>query len=193
MPSRRPSSRRRSASEPSPGSLADLQAEADPHAAARGIALRRLTAAPRTAADLRADLLARGVETHVADDVVGRFTEVGLVDDAAYAAMWVNSRSRTRGSARGRLRQELRGKGIAEAVIEEALTAVDDAGEWERGRALVEGRLRTMTGLAPEARNRRLTALLMRRGYPGAVAQRIVRSVLSDDGGLHLDNVQIAD
>lgn len=192
MPARQPSSRRRSASEPTPGSLADLQADADPHAAARGIALRRLTAAPRTAHELRGDLLARGVDAAIADEVVERYLEVGLLDDEAYARMWVSSRARSRGSARPVLRQELRRKGVDDAVIAQVLAEVDDGQEAARGRAIVEARLAATARLDPQARMRRLVGALMRRGYGAGTAQRIVREALEGEG-LHLDNVQIAE
>ena len=196
MPSRRPSSRRRSASEPTPGSLADLQDDADPRSAARGIALRRLTAAPRTTHELRADLIARGVAADIADEVVERFTEVGLLDDAAYARMWVGSRTRTRGSARSVLRQELRRKGVPDDAIAGALADVDDEQERARGRALIESRLAATARLEPEARLRRLTGVLVRRGYAPGTAFALVREVLEGANHadvLHLDNVQIGD
>ena len=192
MTARQPSSRRRSASEPTPGSLADLQEDADPRAAARGIALRRLTAAPRTAHELRGDLLARGVAEPIADEVVARYLEVGLLDDTAYARMWVNSRTRTKGVARSVLRQELRRKGVDDEVICAALAQVDDAQEADRARAFVEARLRSTARLEPAVRARRLTGALVRRGYPAGQAHRIVREALAAEG-LHLDNVQIAD
>lgn len=192
MPARQPSSRRRSASGPSPGSLADLQAEADPRAAARGIALRRLAAAPRTVQELRGDLLARGVDEAIADEVVDRYLDVGLLDDAAYARMWVSARSRTKRMARPVLRQELRRKGLADEVIAEALAEVSDEDELARGRAFIDSRLPATAGLEPAARVRRLAGALMRRGYGAGVAQRLVRDALAAEG-LHLDNVQIAD
>ena len=195
MPARRPSSRRRSASEPTPGSLADLQQEADPHSAARGIALRRLTAAPRTAHDLRSDLIGRGIDETVADEVVARYIEVGLIDDAAYARMWVSSRVRTKGTARAVLRQELRRKGVDDEVIADALAGVDDDQEAARARALVAARLASTARLDPQARARRLTGVLVRRGYPAGLAHRIVVEALASalPPDPHQDNVQIAD
>ena len=102
-------------SEPTPGSSADLQDEADPEQVARTILLRRLTASPRTRTELRTDLLRRGIPEVVADRVLDRFVDVGLIDDAAFAQQWVESRQRTRGSARSVLRQELRAKGVDDA------------------------------------------------------------------------------
>ncbi|MGH3973165.1 MAG: regulatory protein RecX, partial [Pseudonocardiaceae bacterium] len=97
---------------PTPGSLADATPEADPESVARGLVLRKLTAAPRTRAQLADDLAGRGVPDGVAHRVLDRFTEVGLVDDAAFAESWVRSRHLGRGLSRRALSHELRTKGV---------------------------------------------------------------------------------
>ena len=77
-----------------PASDAD---EADPEAVARLICLRMLTAAPRTRAQLASALRRRGVPEAAAEAVLGRFTEVKLIDDATFASAWVESRHHGRG------------------------------------------------------------------------------------------------
>ena len=49
--------------------------------------------------------IARDVPAAVAERVLDRFTEVGLIDDAAFAATWVRSRHATRGLSRSALRR----------------------------------------------------------------------------------------
>jgi regulatory protein len=169
----------RPAAEPTPGSPADLTPDADPVQVARTIALRRLTAAPRTRAELRADLVQRGVEPELADQVVDRFTEVGLLDDAAYARTWVESRHRTRGSARSVLRQELWHKGVADETAQAALEQIDSESERERARQLVERKLAGRQVTAPEREAARLVGMLVRRGYPSGTAYAVVRDVLA--------------
>ena len=79
---------------------------------ARQILLRRLTDQPRSRAELAKALAKRRVPDDVATRVLDRFTEVGLIDDAAFARSWVESRQRGRGLARGRSPHELRTKGV---------------------------------------------------------------------------------
>ena len=134
--------------------------------------------APRTQAELRDDLQSRGVPDDVAERVLARFVEVGLVNDADYARMWVQSRHRAKGEARTVMRQQLRRKGVDEALIDQALTSVTGADEAERARALVQARMRTMAGLDDPTRRRRLSAMLQRRGYSASVAMAVVREVL---------------
>ena len=45
----------------------------------------------------------RAVPEDVAETVLDRFTELGLIDDAAFSRAWVESRHRGRGLSRGRL------------------------------------------------------------------------------------------
>jgi regulatory protein len=166
--------------EPTPGSPDDLQEDADPEQAARTILLRRLSAAPRTRSELRTDLLRRGVPEDAADRALDRFTEVGLIDDAAYAQLWVDSRQRTRGSARGVLRQELRSKGVSDDDAAAALDGIDDDVERARAVQLVQVKMRSMQRLAPEVRVRRLVSMLMRRGYRQGTALSVVTEVLGE-------------
>ncbi|MFC7732812.1 regulatory protein RecX [Actinomadura keratinilytica] len=70
-------------------------------ARAREICLRMLTAAPRTRAQLADALRRKKVPDEVAERVLGRFTDVGLIDDEAFAQAWVQSRHRGRGLGNG--------------------------------------------------------------------------------------------
>ncbi len=188
------SRRTRSASEPTAGSLADLQAEADPAQAARTIVLRRLAAAPRTYAQLRDGLLERGFEINVITAVLDRYVEVGLINDTEFAEMWVRSRHSIRGNARSVLRRELREKGVPTDDAEVALATITDEAERERAGDLVRRKLASTVRLEHQARVRRLTSMLARRGYPPGVCFGVVKEVLDDPDThdlLELHNVQI--
>jgi regulatory protein len=78
------------------GPPADLNT-GDPEALARRICLRLLTAAPRSRAQLAAELRRRRVPAEAAEAVLGRFADAGLIDDAAFARAWVESRHHSRG------------------------------------------------------------------------------------------------
>ena len=168
-------------------------AEADPEQVARQICLHQLEHAPRTRAELAATLSARGVPDDVATAVLGRFTEVGLIDDALFAQMWVTSRHRGRGLAGRALTQELRRKGVDDEVVREAVDGLDPAQEEATARALVARRLPSTRGAAPDARVRRLAGMLARKGYPAGLAFRVVKEALaaeSDDVELSFDELQ---
>lgn len=154
--------------------------EPDPIDWARQIVLRALTAAPRSRTQLEDLLRRKDCPDPVAAAVLDRLTEVGLVDDAAYAAMLVRSRQAGRGLARRALAQELRRKGIDDDTARAALDEVDPVGEEERARELAAKKLRTMAGLDPGVQTRRLAGMLARKGYSADVTMRVVRDAVRE-------------
>ena len=149
---------------------------------ARAICLRLVTLQPRTRAELAAALAKRGVPDDAAGTVLSRFTEVGLIDDRAFAAAWVDSRHAGRGLSRRALAAELRRRGVDGAIVGEAVAVVDADAEQRAARQLVDRRLASTRRLDQPARVRRLAGMLARKGYPGALAMRVVREALAAEG-----------
>ncbi len=164
---------------PTPGSAADATPDADPESVARGLVLRKLTVAPRSRAQLEADLSARDVPEEVAERVLDRFTEVGLVDDTAFAEMWVRTRHAGRGLSRRALGHELRTRGIDDETVDAALDEIGPDEEAAAAAALVARKLPATRGKPVEVRTRRLVGMLARKGYPGGLAMRVVRDALN--------------
>ncbi|WP_327044664.1 recombination regulator RecX [Microbispora sp. NBC_01189] len=167
---------------PGEGSAASEGPPADPEAVARAICLRLLTMAPKTRAQLADALRKRDVPEEAANAVLERFSEVGLIDDEAFAAAWVTSRHAGRGLARRALAQELRRRGVAEETVEGALERLDPDEETETARRLVERKLAGTRGVEPQARMRRLVGMLARKGYAPGLAFRIVREAIEAEG-----------
>lgn len=165
----------------------ELDADVDPESAARTILLNKLTGQPRTRAELAGTLAERGIPDEVADRVLERFGEVGLIDDAAFAAAWVESRHTGRGLARRALAHELRHRGVEDELVREAVDDLDQDREAATARELVRRKLRTMKPPdGPAARQsamRRLLGMLARKGYPAGLAMTVIREELaaSDD------------
>ncbi|MGW4116504.1 regulatory protein RecX [Actinosynnema sp. NPDC004786] len=141
-----------------------------------------LTARARTRVELKDALLRKGIGEQTAELVLAKFDRAGLIDDAAFAEVWVRSRHTYQGLGRRALAQELRRKGVAEEVAAEAVAAVDDEAEELRARDLVRKKLRTMAGLDDTTRIRRLVAALARKGYSEGLAYRVVRDELRHAG-----------
>jgi regulatory protein len=162
----------------------------DPEMVARGICLRALTGTAKTRKQL-ADLLAKkDVPEEAASAVLDRFTEVGLIDDAAFAAAWVSTRQSGRGLARRALASELRAKGVDGEVAAAAVAEVDPQDEWDSARRLVERKMPSMRRLDRVTAERRLMGMLTRKGYGGGLAGYVVREALDgEDGGESADAV----
>lgn len=146
--------------------------------------MRLLAMRRRSEHEMRERLVAREVSADVVHEAMARIRRAGLVDDAAFAAEWVQQRRAARGLADDRLRRELLRRGVAAPVIDAALlNAADD--EETRCRQLVRDRLRRDRARLtdPAVREgdstwraiaRRLDAFLARRGYDGALAVHVI-------------------
>jgi regulatory protein len=162
----------------SPGEPPAAAAEQSESERAREICLQQLAARPRTRAELAKVLARKEISDEVIAEVLDRYDEVGIIDDAAFARAWVTSRHQGRGLARRALANELRQRGVDAEVAGEALETLDDDEEASTARALVDRKLRTARG-EPEAVFRRLVGMLARKGYPAGVAIRAVKDALA--------------
>jgi regulatory protein len=154
--------------------------DADTESVARTILLDALTGQARSRKELREKLAKKDVPDELAERLLDRFTEVGLVDDAAFARSWVESRQRSRGLARRALAQELRRKGVDDETVRAALDEVDPDDEEEAARQLVRKKLRSLRGVDRATATRRLAGLLARKGYPAGLSFAVVREELGE-------------
>ena len=99
--------------------LAAVDGPADVLAAAA----RFLEARPRSSDEVRRRLRNAGYRADLVEGALKRLTELGYLDDAAFASAWVESRDRTRPRGVRALRDELRRKGVAATDAEAALAA----------------------------------------------------------------------
>jgi len=165
--------------EPPPDPMAEGP-DADAESVARTILLDALTGQARSRHELRARLAKKDVPAELAEQLLDRFGEVGLVDDEAFARSWVESRQRSRGLARRALAQELRRKGVDDETARTALDDLDPAQEEQAARALVRKKLRSLRGVDHATATRRLAGMLARKGYPAGLAFAVVRDELGD-------------
>lgn len=133
---------------------------------------------PKSRAQLADALAAKGIPEDAAEAVLDRYTEVGLIDDAAFAQAWVSTRQAGRGLALRVLAQELHRKGIDKDVAGTALATLGPEAEEAAARMLVQRRMRSMRGLESAVVTRRLLGMLARKGYPSDVAFRVIREEL---------------
>jgi len=157
---------------------------------ARTILLDQLTGRARSRHELADKLRQRQVPDEIADRLLDRFEEVGLVDDAAFAQAWVSGRHSAKGLAPRAIAQELRRKGIDDDVAREALDELGEEQQEVTARALVHKKLRSLERFDEATRVRRLVGLLARKGYPPGLAFRVVREEVgaaSDPGDPPLD------
>ncbi len=175
-----------------PVDLEALGPDSDPESVGRTILLDQLTGRARSRSELADKLRQRRVPDDIAERLLDRFTEVGLVDDAAFARQWVESRQASRGLARRALADELRRKGVDADVVKEAVDEVDPANEEAAARALVRKKLPSLRRVDRATATRRLAGMLARKGYSSGMAFAVVRDELGQSAEVG-DDDDVAD
>ena len=155
-------------------------AEPDPVEWAREIVLRLLPGTPKTRSQLAEALRRRDCPEEVAQEVLDRLEDVGLVDDTEFAANFVRNQQQSRGLSARALAQKLRAKGVDADTVEVALEEADPALEDEQARELVAKKLRTMHGLDVMVQKRRLAGMLARKGYSSELSMRVIREAIAN-------------
>ena len=168
--------------DPPPEDVEAAGPDADAEAVARKILLDQLTGRARSRKELADKLASKKVPVELAAALLDRFEEVGLIDDEAFARLWIADRQRSKGLAPRALSQELRRKGVADDVVREALDEVDPEAEESAARTLVRKKLRTLSRVDETTATRRLVGMLARKGYPSGLAFSVVRDELGAAG-----------
>lgn len=158
------------------------EAEPDPYSITREMALKALDQRAYGRAELGEYLRRKGAPAEVVEQLLDRFADVGLVDDAALASQWVESRHRVRKLPRRALVAELRRKGLDEDVIAAAVAPVDGDAEACVARELARTKARSLSGQPYEVALRRLVGTLGRRGFSGELAWSAAKSALQERG-----------
>ncbi|WP_376795559.1 regulatory protein RecX [Thermogemmatispora sp.] len=139
-------------------------------------ALNYLSFRPRSRQEVHHYLRRRGTAPELIEAVLERLTELGLVDDRAFATFWVESRERFHPEGAQALRSELRARGVAPEIAAEVVSQGDDEERALRaGRKKVQALMRGGAGKNYEAFRNQLGAFLLRRGFSYETAKRVVR------------------
>ncbi len=147
---------------------------------ARNVAYRYLTVRPRSRWEVEQKLRDREFAPDVITSVVDHLRELDYINDRSFAAQWAVSRMRSRGFGRRRIEQELYAKRIDREIVQETLRGLyEEAPELEVARKEAEKKLRTLSGLEPLTRKRRLAGHLERKGYASEIIRAVLRCVFS--------------
>lgn len=154
--------------------------EADPIEFAHGVALNALSSRAKSRRELETQLAKRGVADETIKLVLDRLADVGLIDDREFARVWSQSRTRTKGLSRRVLAQELRTKGIDQAITDEVLAGISPEDEYEAALGVATKKARSVMNLPREVRVRRIFDLLARKGFSSSISAQIIKDVLGD-------------
>jgi regulatory protein len=162
-------------------------------ASAMEVAARFLGTRPRTRWEVERRLKRAGTDDATVTATLDRLTELGYLDDAAFARWWGEQRDRHRPRGHRLIEAELRQRGVPRDVIEgfrdehaDPERAPEDVGlpgtELERAEEALAGHLRGRPLPADRRAQQRIGMFLMRRGFDAETARQAIRSAGSDPG-----------
>lgn len=154
-----------------------LQEDGDAKAYAR--ALHFLGYRIRSAQEIRVRLKRDEWPEEVIERVIERLQEEKLVNDAQFAAAWVENRTLSRPRGGRMLKQELRQKGVGREEIEAALP--DSDMEIENAIEALRPKLRLWEKLETRERERKIIEWLQRRGFSYSTARAALREMADNE------------
>jgi regulatory protein len=153
--------------------IAELQRQ-DAFRRAYERALNYLSYRARSRAEIERYLAKKQVDQETIEAVIARLAEVGLLNDADFARMWVENRENLAPRSRRMLQHELRQKGVAPEIIAEAL---EDLDEVESAYRAAMARVNRYARLDRPTFDRRLGGFLLRRGFSYEVVREVLNRV----------------
>lgn len=161
--------------------LARLRA-ADNHEQVHERALRLIARRPRSETEVRDNLKKHGVLPELIEVEIARLRESGLLNDDAFAKLWVENRAAFRPRSKRALQVELKRKGVPAAAMKAALAEVNEA---DAAYRLATQRARRLATLPREEFRRKLANFLARRGFNydtvGPLVERAWQELKSED------------
>jgi len=161
-------------------------------------AARFLEVRSRSVSEVRRRLGGAGYRAELVDRAIARMTELGMLDDEAFARTWVESRDRARPRGERAIREELRLKGIDRETVELVLgerrdrafassdtDGGDDDGEPVSADRTAAERLlaknaRALARVAdPRQRRQRAYALLARHGFDPETCREVAATLVA--------------
>jgi len=123
----------------------------------------------------------KGIGGDIADPVLDRLVDVGLLDDAAFARAFVASRQRSRPRGRRALEQELFQKGVSRDVIQSVLEElVEEENPRDAAERALAPKLRGLARLDNAAARKKASQFLSRRGFDYDTVRTVVDACLND-------------
>ena len=146
------------------------------------LVVSRLRRSALSVAEVRAVLAEHGLDEAEIEEWIERYERFGYLDDARLAEQLVHVNGARRGRGSGAILQELARRGVDATAARTAVQELDPEVERRNALDVAERRARQLSGLDRKTAERRLSAFLQRRGYPGDVVREAVTAALSADG-----------
>jgi regulatory protein len=148
------------------------------------VALAALTRHDASEGEIRAKLVAKGLDEADVEAELDRLRRVGLIDDTAFATRIIDRLRERKGLGDQAIRSTLRGRLVPQDVVDAVLADQAEEPEETEARLLevAADRAKRLGSLPRDVAERRLIAYLMRKGYSGSSVRTATRAALDAVG-----------
>ena len=137
-------------------------------------ALKYIEYRERSTDEITKYLRKNDVSEEVADQIITRLQESGILNDERFARMWIENRNEYRPRSRRALRIELRQHGIDDEIIDQSLNSVDeDTAAYQAAKKYV----RKLKNKDWEEFRQKLYGYLGRRGFKYETSAAVIKQV----------------
>ena len=146
----------------------------DAFSRAKARAMRYLSYRPRSIDEVRRNLLRKKLEEPLVERVIAYLREYNYLNDRDFARYWVEQRETFKPRGRLALQQELRQKGVAREIIDEAVQEIDEP---DAARRAAGKRARRWSHLPYDQFRTKLGRYLQRRGFRYGIIRNTVEEI----------------
>ncbi len=146
------------------------------------VALRALTRRPHSVDEMKKLLARRANSELLAQVVMARLKENGLIDDSRYAKQFARQRAEIRRQGKFRIARDLRARGIPDRHIEAAIAeSTNEVAEQAAVRLRIQRKLRAFRGPLDRKKIASLYRTLLAAGFPSDIIRRELKSITTDE------------
>lgn len=142
-------------------------------------AVNLLSFRSRSTKELMVKMKQKGFEEESIQKAIEKLVYYGYLNDYQFSTQWVSDKQRFKKAGKNLLKQELYQKGIEKEIIEQVLQEnVNEEDEYQRALELAEKKVKTLGKDDRNAKYRKLSGLLARKGYSFDIISKIMKEVL---------------
>lgn len=132
---------------------------------------------PRSTTEVRRNLTEKEFAAAVIDAAIERLTAMGYLNDETFARYWIQNRGEFKPLSQRALRQELRQKGVDNAVID---TVLEDVGEADLAYKAAISQTKRFKRLSRKEFHTKLANFLQRRGFAYRTARDVIQRLVDE-------------
>ncbi len=136
---------------------------------------------PRSQKEILNFLKRKQVGEQTQDLIIKKLADLKMIDDLAFASWWSEQRQTFRPEGQRLLKMELKNKGIAKEIIDQALKEQKPVSQLAMAEKLLAKKKNQLQKLSFEERKKKIYGLLLRRGFSYETVKKLIGRDFDED------------